>query len=137
MMLPVLIVAAFVSLVSAQTESNHRVCAGCPSAVDDLNTVEIRRMSWDGARKLAEHAQFGTGQQHWVPVKIESAEVQVVSGILHRLTVIFGQSACVKTEVVFRFHFWGAGPKGGEGTPIVISGVFFVAHISFCSTVRN
>ncbi len=86
--------------IDTATSEPESLCAGCAGPVEDLNADEIRQMSWAGARKLGEHARFGTGQRHWAPIKIESATVQVVSGTLHRLTVIFGQSACVNTEVV-------------------------------------
>ncbi len=64
----------------------------------DVESREIRGLAWKAAQKVTEGAN-GVGDYHWIPVKVESATKQLVTGLLYRLTVIMAQSGCTKNEV--------------------------------------
>ncbi len=64
----------------------------------DVNSEPVQLAAWKAAGTVTKGI-YGTGQRHWIPVRVESAYGQVVDGVLYSLTIIVAQSTCKKSEV--------------------------------------
>ncbi|CAB3398647.1 unnamed protein product [Caenorhabditis bovis] len=73
------------------------IAAGIPGGPIATNPddEEIQNVAWKATPNV--NAEINENY-YYVPVKVTSATSQVVSGIMYRLKVIYGQSDCLRSE---------------------------------------
>ncbi|KHJ89572.1 hypothetical protein OESDEN_10600 [Oesophagostomum dentatum] len=103
------LIAALALLCSVAVVSGGEMLAG-GNTPQDPSDPEYMQHAWKAVQKINEDPAANSGPYVMIPIKVLKAESQVVSGVIHKLEVLYGESTAKKGVsnllLLYAIHFF-------------------------------